>query len=297
MTHYYHCPLCKSDNFKQKLKCNDHFLTKEVFEICECLSCGFIFTQDHPEENQSGKYYESEEYISHTGSGKGLINRLYGIVRTFMLSRKKTLIERTSGIKKGTLLDIGSGSGFFAATMHRAGWNVSAIEINEKARKGSEEKFGIKAYDPGDLSKLSSGSFDVITLWHVLEHFHDPFRYSSEILRLLKPGGVCIAALPNSSSHDAVFYKSHWAAYDVPRHLWHFSPATFKFFAEKSGFSYEKMIPLPLDVFYISSLSEKYKGGALWEIKGMIMGKWFLFLSFFDNRYSSLIYILRKPLS
>jgi ubiquinone/menaquinone biosynthesis C-methylase UbiE len=179
--------------------------------------------------------------------------------------------------------------------MKKAGWTVTGIEINEKARNFSSGHFGIEATGPENLTTLQTASFDCITLWHVLEHFHDPFKYAAEINRLLKPEGICIIALPNSASYDATHYGSFWAAFDVPRHLWHFNPDTFMLFVEKTGFNLYKIMSLPLDVFYISALSEKYKGSGLSFIKGMVKAKWFTLKSFFNKeKSSSLIYILKK---
>jgi ubiquinone/menaquinone biosynthesis C-methylase UbiE len=178
--------------------------------------------------------------------------------------------------------------------MKKAGWNGSGIEINSKAREFSASKFGLEIIPPEQMSTLPAASFECITLWHVLEHFHDPFRYASVIHRLLKPGGICVVALPNCSSFDSIHYRFSWAAYDVPRHLWHFTPATFKYFAAKTGFKLVKTIALPLDVFYISALSEKYKGSRMHFLKGIIKALWFSILCLFRNeKNSSLIYILR----
>jgi ubiquinone/menaquinone biosynthesis C-methylase UbiE len=143
---------------------------------------------------------------------------------------------------------------------------------------------------------LANESFDCITLWHVLEHFHDPFNYISEISRLLKPGAVCIVALPNCNSYDAKYYDRFWAAWDVPRHLWHFQPSTFRIFSEKTGFNLENLKILPLDVFYISLLSERYKGSALPFLTGISKAMIFSCLSVFNKEMtSSLVYIMRKP--
>jgi ubiquinone/menaquinone biosynthesis C-methylase UbiE len=212
-----------------------------------------------------------------------------------MLRKKKELIRKITGFKQGTILDIGSGTGHFAGIMKKVGWLAKGIEVNEKARKFSISHFGLEIGTPDKISSFEANSFDCITLWHVLEHFHDPFKYISEIYRLLKPGAVCVIALPNCSSYDAEHYKRFWAAWDVPRHLWHFNPVTFRLFSEKAGFCLEKLRSLPLDVFYISMLSEKYKGSGLSFIKGMVIAGWFAFLSFFNKKKSSsIIYILRK---
>jgi ubiquinone/menaquinone biosynthesis C-methylase UbiE len=295
MVHHDVCPLCSSEKIALHLSCNDHFISRKDFAIFNCSDCGFLFTQDYPEETEIGQYYESGNYISHSNTSEGFSNKLYRVARVIMLRRKKRLIGKITHLNRGTILDIGSGTGYFASTMKRAGWQTRGIEINEKARSFSITNFELEVDPPERITAYESNSFDCITLWHVLEHFHDPFRYISEIYRLLKPGGVCIVALPNSSSLDAKSYKQFWAAWDVPRHLWHFQPVTFRIFAEKSGFILENLKILPLDVFYISLLSERYKGSGMVFFKAMSKASFFSFMSVFNrNRSSSVIYILRK---
>lgn len=295
MVHHGTCPLCSSAEPEKRFTCSDHFVSGETFPVAECRVCGFTFTQDHPGEGEAGRYYESEEYISHSDTSEGLINRLYRLARNFMLRRKCNLVKEVTGLRAGNILDVGSGTGYFANAMKQDGWHAEGIEINEKARNFSSREFGLIVHHPDNISKLEPGSYDCITLWHVLEHFHDPDGYMKEISRLLKPGGRCIIALPNRSSYDASFYGRFWAAWDVPRHLWHFSPATFRKYCEKSMFELINIRPLPLDVFYVSMLSEKYRGAKLHFIKGMIVGNWFWIKSLFNKeRSSSLIYILRK---
>ena len=294
MVHHGTCQLCNSEEIFHYLRCRDHFLSREDFDLDKCSSCGFIFTQDHPDEENSGKYYESDEYASHSDS-KGISGILYSVSRKIMLRKKLRLIKKVTGLNTGKLLDIGSGSGHFLAGMKNAGWDTAGIEINEKARNRSASKFGVKVLDPHMISTLGQESYDCITLWHVLEHFHDPFAFANEIKRLLKPGGVCVAALPNCSSYDALHYRAYWAAYDVPRHLWHFNSDTFRKFSAKAGLKPIEIHSLPLDVFYISMLSEKYKGTKMYFIEGILKSLWFSLITLSDkNRSSSLIYILSK---
>lgn len=294
--HHKTCPLCESDQIFLHLSCTDHFLSKEVFNLNRCGDCGFVFTQDYPDENEAGRYYESEDYISHSDTSKGLSNKLYRIVRSLMLQRKSALVRKITGLKKGTLLDIGTGTGHFAAAMKKAGWQVNGIEINEKAREHSSTRFGLEIISPEQISTLASDSFDCITLWHVLEHFHDPLNYTSEIMRLLKPGGLCLIALPNCNSYDAEYYGKYWAAYDVPRHLWHFSTLSFGLFMKKTGGVAGDIRTLPLDVFYISILSERYKGTKLPFMTGILKGMYFSLLTVINRkRSSSIIYLMRKP--
>lgn len=288
------CPLCSSGKISSYLKCTDHLLSREEFDLFKCTECGFVFTCKYPEEQNIDRYYESDDYISHDDSAKGFLNFIYLQVRTLMLKKKRKIIQKATLLTKGRILDIGCGTGYFAATMKKGGWDVSGIEPNVKASDFAARHFGLDVISPQNISEIPAGIFDCITLWHVLEHFHDPFSYASVIKRLLKPDGVCICALPNSGSFDATHYGEYWAAYDVPRHLWHFTPETFSLFAEKTGFHIAGTRPLPLDVFYVSILSEKNKGTKFHFLTGMIKGTLFAFQALFDkSKSSSLIYFLR----
>jgi 2-polyprenyl-3-methyl-5-hydroxy-6-metoxy-1,4-benzoquinol methylase len=297
MVHHNECPLCSSDKISFFLRCRDHLFSKEDFNLFKCSTCDFVFTQDHPGEQDIGKYYESDDYISHDDKAKGFSNRIYLLVRDKMLNKKRKIVERATALKGANLLDIGSGTGYFAGTMKKAGWKVTGIEPNKKASDYGAARFSLEMVRPEQISELPDNSFNCITMWHVLEHFQEPFKYAIEIKRLLKPDGLCIAALPNNNSFDSAYYGILWAAYDVPRHLWHFNPSTFKLFSEKAGFRIVEIINLPLDVFYISILGEKNKGSKLPFIMGLIMGAWFALKSAKrKNKSSSLIYILRKSI-
>jgi len=269
-------------------------VSREEFDLWKCSECGFVFTGQYPDEQNIRIYYESDDYISHDDKAKGFLNNVYLQARGKMLKRKRRMVEKATGSRKGKILDIGCGTGYFAAAMKKGGWDVRGIEPNTKARDFASGRFGLDVKSPEQISGLPSGSCDCITMWHVLEHFHDPFGYALEIKRLLKPGGLCLCALPNCSSFDAKHYHGSWAAYDVPRHLWHFTPDTFRVFAEMTCFRITEIRSLPLDVFYISILSERNKGSHLPFIKGILNGSFFAFRSIFDkNKSSSLIYLLR----
>jgi 2-polyprenyl-3-methyl-5-hydroxy-6-metoxy-1,4-benzoquinol methylase len=295
MVHHDHCPLCSSEMITDHFICTDHFISKEKFVIARCITCGFLFTQDYPDENDIYKYYESDAYISHSDTSSGFINKVYHLIRQVMLQRKRKIIKKITGLKQGHILDVGSGTGHFASVMKNSGWSVKGIEISLKARNFSSSTFDLEIIGPEKISELEPDSFDCVTMWHVLEHFHEPCRYISDIFRLLKPGGTCVVALPNCSSTDAKYYREIWAAFDVPRHLWHFDPATFSEFARKSGLTIDRQLVLPFDVFYISVLSEKYNGSNWPFISGVTRAIWFSVLSvFFRKRSSSVIYILKK---
>jgi 2-polyprenyl-3-methyl-5-hydroxy-6-metoxy-1,4-benzoquinol methylase len=289
---YNNCPLCGSLKISPFLKAKDHLLSNESFDIYQCQSCSFRFTRDVPPPKEIGKYYQSQDYISHSDTRKGLMNQLYHFGRTMMLKKKYRMVRKVSKGKK--LLDIGSGTGYFPAFMKEKGYIVAGVETDPKARAFAEKEFGITVYSPEDfLNKKIEDKFDVITLWHVLEHLADFNLYIDRILEHLSSGGSLVIALPNCSSLDARFYKELWAGYDVPRHLWHFTPSTFKKLAENHGLKIKKMKRLILDPFYNSMLSEKYRGSRFFILSGFVIGELAYIESVFNlKKSSSVVYIL-----
>lgn len=288
------CPLCGSDALESAMECKDYYASGETYVLEKCSKCGFLFTQNVPDETEIGRYYETPAYISHSDTRKGLTNSLYHIVRKYMLKRKRLLVEKISGRTNGNLLDYGTGTGYFAQTMKEAGWHVTAIEKNEQARKTALDNFGLQVDSEQTFSQLQSGTFHVITLWHVLEHLQNLNEMWEQLRRLLTSDGHLVVAVPNCQSSDAGYYGNMWAAYDVPRHLWHFSPETMRQFAEKHGFRLIRTLPMPFDAFYVSILSEKYRQTALPFIKGMCSGlRAWLRACRQPDKSSSLIYVFR----
>lgn len=299
------CPVCNSEKFKPFLSCEDYTVSHETFQIVECAGCGFHFTNPRPTESEIGKYYQSEEYISHSGTKKGIVNRAYHIVRNYTLAKKLQLILRLNGNKKPAtvnLLDYGCGTGEFLNTCKKAGFQISGIEPDDKARSFAVEKYGLNVTSPASINSFKSNFFDMVTLWHVLEHIHRLKEFLAELKRIMKGRGVAIIAVPNLTSLDAKIYKEFWAAYDVPRHLYHFSPKDIRQLFSEFGFDLEYVKPMVFDAFYVSMLSEKYKkaknvnnenSGNL--ISAFLKGaKSNLLASDSQNTYSSQIYILRK---
>ena len=289
------CPLCGSTHLKCVMTCTDFYASGERFELHSCEDCGFLFTQGVPVAAEIGKYYETPDYISHTDTRKGATNTVYHYVRSYMLGRKARLVVREAYRMEGRLLDLGTGTGYFADTMARRGWQVEAIEKSAQAREFARRHFGLEVKPESALSEYEADRFDVITLWHVMEHL-EPLNETWETLhRLLTEKGVLIVAVPNCSSYDAQRYGEYWAAYDVPRHLWHFTPATIQQLASRHGFVMAARHPMPFDAFYVSMLSEKYRGCRHSFLKGMYVGTlaWFSALARKD-RSSSMIYVFRK---
>lgn len=259
------CPLCGGTSFKKILDCLDYTVSRETFSIVECPDCSLKFTNPRPDEKEIGRYYESEEYVSHSNSKKGLINTIYHWVRNYSLNQKVSLIngELDQHSKSGDklLLDIGCGTGEFLATAVKNGWIGKGIEPNTKAREQAILNHKLDVTDESGINTLQTGSFNVITMWHVLEHVHRLNERIEELYKLLKPGGKAIIAVPNCVSLDAKIYAENWAAYDVPRHLYHFTPVTIKELFKRHQFNFKHAYPMKFDSFYVSMLTEKNMNG------------------------------------
>jgi 2-polyprenyl-3-methyl-5-hydroxy-6-metoxy-1,4-benzoquinol methylase len=294
-THYTACPACGSEEIKPVLQVKDFTVSKEQFAVWQCSRCALRFTQDAPAPDAVGRYYLSPHYISHTDTRQGIINQLYHAIRKFTLKKKLQLVQKVSGLQKGSLLDVGAGTGAFANSMQEAGWDVMGLEPDETARQNAANKYKLNFQLPDALYKLEAQSFDVVTMWHVLEHVHDLHGYLQNCERILKPNGTLLIAVPNYTSLDAAIYQEYWAAYDVPRHLYHFSPQSMESLLKQHGFAITRYVPMLFDSFYISMLSEQYKTG-----KSNLTSAFFNGLRSNMNalgnaaKYSSVIYVVKK---
>lgn len=288
------CMICQHSGCNHWEEVVDYSVSKESFSLADCPACGFRFTANPPAEENCGPYYDSQDYVSHSDTQKGVLFWVYHRVRSFMLSRKARLIKQLGQSK--SLLDVGCGTGYFAGYMANLGYSVQGVEVDDRARKMASGKFHIPVFHPSHLlDGKMSGQFGFITLWHVMEHLYSPDRYWEEFHRLLAKDGYLIVAVPNHHGYDAKHYGKYWAGYDVPRHLWHFSPKTMQLLAERNNFRIIGMKSMPFDPFYNSLLSEKYKksnsvwlsglliGGVAW-LKGLVNTK----------QASSIIYIFQK---
>lgn len=286
------CPWCGKQSQQTYLKVKDYFLTQEDFELIQCEGCGLLFTVPRPPANEIGKYYESVDYYSHQQNKKGFVPRIYEAVKSRNLKYKTQLA--IGGLPVGRLLDIGCGVGDFLVHVKNAGWEVAGIEPSSQAKSIAQERLGMLPLDPSDTASLSDHSYDVITMWHVLEHVDDLKSQLSELSRLLKPGGRLIIALPNYQSFDCQHYKSYWAGWDVPRHLNHFRPVVIRSIVTSCGIEFVDIQKLKWDAYYISYLSEKYLRHSL----PLLRGVWWGFLSnakaHRSGLYSSLVYRFTK---
>ncbi len=289
------CPVCDNNSFQPFLTCTDHFVSQETFRLKSCNICGFKITEDIPEESNIGGYYQSEEYISHSNTRQGIVNRMYHLVRNYMLARKRKLVQRITKGKTGLILDIGTGTGFFLNEMKKHGWEITGIEKSEEARNFAKSEFDLDIKPVEESVHLEDSGYDVITLWHVLEHIHSLEESMEKYMRLLKRKGKLVIAVPNHASYDAEHYKEFWAAYDVPRHIWHFSPQQMIRFGKKKGFEFKSLHTMPFDSFYVSLLSEKYKNSSMPFVKGIFHGKISWLNSLLDKKKcSSVIYVFEK---
>lgn len=289
------CPICNCEQFVYVATCTDCFTTLEKFDIIECKKCKLKITKDAPNSESIGRYYQSNSYISHSNNNKGLINRLYHKVRTYMLRKKVRLIHSHSQLKNGKALDFGAGIGLFVQEMVKSGWSCIGIEKSQEAREYAKTLNNTNLQENSYWSSIEDDSLDVITMWHVLEHIEELDTLWQNINLKLKEKGLLVIAIPNVESFDAIHYKGSWAAYDVPRHLWHFSEATFKKLVSKYNFKVDKVKRMPFDGFYISMMSEKNNGSKLSLFKGFAWGVLGYIQSLFNtNKSSSLIYFLTK---
>jgi 2-polyprenyl-3-methyl-5-hydroxy-6-metoxy-1,4-benzoquinol methylase len=284
------CPICSSTEFSPFLICKDYTVSRESFQIQECEDCGFLLTSPRPSLDTLGDYYKSNDYISHSDTQKGLINWVYHRVRKIALKNKLKLVQKYTQTK-GSLLDNGCGTGAFLSTCLQAGWQADGIEPDADARDIAEKATQKSIFST--LDEVKNKKYDAITMWHVLEHIPDLNETIEKLKNLLTERGVLIVAVPNPESDDALYFKEHWAAYDVPRHLWHFKKKDIERLFKKHSCNMKAICPMPFDAYYISLLSTRYKTGKTQYIKALWRG----FIS--NNKAgstntSSLIYVIEK---
>lgn len=277
-------------NKKHFLTVKDYSVSQETFDLYYDETLDMLITHPQPSLENLGKYYESEDYISHTDNKRSLFEKLYHFIKGIALKNKLNLINSQQS-NKGRLLDIGAGTGDFLLVAKNDGWQTIGVEPSDRA-KGIARSKGISFVE--ETSELESHSFDVISMWHVLEHVPDLDKQIKELKRLLKPSGTLIVAVPNFKSFDAQHYGKFWAAFDVPIHFWHFSKTAIQLLFEKEEMKLEKVLPMKFDSFYVSLLSEKYKSGKMNFISAFFTGLKSNFKAKKNFEYSSHIYILKN---
>ncbi|OXB25510.1 methyltransferase [Flavobacterium tructae] len=277
-------------NKKHFLTVKDHSVSQEIFNLYYDETLDMLITSPQPALENLGRYYESEDYISHTDNKRSLFEKAYHFVKSIALKNKLNLINGEQS-QKGRILDIGAGTGDFLLTAKNDGWETVGVEPSERAKNIAIEK-GISFVN--GIDALENNSFDVITMWHVLEHVPNLELQIQELKRLLKPTGTLIVAVPNFKSFDAKYYNEFWAAYDVPIHFWHFSKKAIQSLFGKVDMKLEKVLPMKFDSFYVSLLSEKYKTGKMNFIKAFFIGLRSNLKASGTKEYSSHIYVLKN---
>ena len=290
------CPVCANSGFSLFLETRDYFLTGESFSIQQCDACGFKFVNPRPDENVIGRYYQSDEYISHDARRSSIFSHIYKLARIFSIRTKYKIV--TEYLHSGRILDVGCGTGEFPAYCKKKGFEVAGVEPNEKARSFAQRVNKIPVTGKIPEIEAGPGAYHCITMWHVLEHLHDLNETLERVRGLLAPQGVFIVAVPNCKSWDAQKYDKYWAAYDVPRHLYHFTETTLNILVRNHGFEIIQTIPQKLDAYYVSMLSEKYLSGRNKYLKAMVYGLWSNFQAGRKgNGHSSQIFVLSLKMS
>lgn len=282
------CPVCGNTKFTNFLICSDHSVSKESFALVQCSNCSTILTNPRPSAKYLSKYYEDDQYISHSNKANTPINFLYKAVRLYTIRKKIKLISKLVP-NKGKLLDYGSGTGHFLKATKSNNWESTGVEPDASARRFAIDKLNLSVEQEIPDQK---GHYDIITAWHVLEHVSEFEKTVKKLKKILKPDGYLILALPNYESYDANHYQEYWAAYDVPRHLYHFSQNSMKHFAKRFRLKLIDQKPMHFDSYYVSMLSEKYKGGRL--LNGILLGYQSNKSAKKDSNFSSIIYIFQK---
>lgn len=292
-----HCPICESTERSPYLQVKDHTVSQADFTIVACGKCGFLYTNPRPPADAIGAFYESSNYISHHDEAKDLMSTLYNKVRDFTTQQKLRLLERAVG-QKGQLLDVGSGAGYFLAQAKAAGWEVAGTEPNAQARIVGRGRGGEDIYETIENSFFANKKYDAITMWHVLEHVHRLNETMAWLHAHLEVEGKLFIAVPNPESADAKAFKKDWAAYDVPRHLYHFTKKAMRQLAEKHGFEVQEVLPMWFDAYYVGMLSTRYAQGQTDMLKSVWQGSISNWQSWKDAsgdpNTSSLIYVLGK---
>jgi 2-polyprenyl-3-methyl-5-hydroxy-6-metoxy-1,4-benzoquinol methylase len=290
------CPVCNHSNPQIVIESQDFSLTQISFSILHCAQCTVRFTSPLPSQDEIVQYYKFNEYISHTDVKEGWMNRLYHFIRTKTLSQKTNWIQSLFTGHKGHLLDIGAGTGAFVHAMHQKSWKVTGLEPDADTRDRAYENYKLHLQSTDSIFDLPENEYEVITMWHVLEHVHSLKPYLHQCFKSLKQNGRLIIAVPNYTSFDAKYYKKYWAAYDLPRHLYHFSPKSMTRLLNEIGFELVSLKPMWYDSFYVSLLSEKYKksgklGMVIAGLIGLISN---LFAMKDASKASSIIYEFKK---
>jgi len=288
------CFICEATEHEEVFKGPYFRGDHQLFSVKRCKNCGFWFTSPRPQAGpELTKYYETEDYVSHTEQSKTLTDKLYMLVRKWALTNKLAIINREQK-NKGALLDYGAGTGAFLEVAQKDGWITTGVEPSNLARQQAERK-NVSLFSPDNPKSFAKNNhYSAITLWHVLEHLPDLNQSLQNFHNWLKPGGTLVIAVPNHESFDAKKYKENWAALDLPLHLYHFSKSDIRALAQKHYFEVRRIKNMPFDAFYVSMLSQ-----GILKKPSLLRAFWIGLKSNWqglqNQNMSSLIYVLKKP--
>jgi len=290
------CPICGHSEFEKVYDLDDYKITQETFSLEKCPECTLIFTVDPPLGENIGRYYESDDYLEHSNRKNDLFSKMYSWGRDLMFGYKYGIIKKLG--PKGKILDIGAGSGYYLNFMSKKGYEVQGIEMSERARNHAKSEHGLHIH-PDEMfhNRDFKQKFDMISLWHVMEHLYDLNKVMKRFDELLNPNGSLVIALPNYNALEVQTYKKYWNGWDVPRHLWHFSPQSIRKLVGNHGFEITSMHTMPLDPLFNTLLTNKYrKGNPLVNVLRMgTVGVASLIQGFFNvEKASSIIYIIKR---
>lgn len=287
------CPLCQGKTFEKWLLSKDFAISQEEFHIVSCKQCAFKFLNPRPSQKEIGRYYDSQRYLSHQSEKKDLVAQLYDWVKNHItLPQKYRWIKKYSSKEVGSLLDVGCGNGSFLRYMQNKGWQCSGIEPHTPALQFVQDKSHI--YPSFNEIEKKNIKFDVITLWHVLEHVHELDFYMNKLYELISEKGKIFIAVPNPASYDSQYYKEFWAAWDPPRHLYHFTAYHMHNLCWKHGLRIQTSIGMPFDAYYIALLSSEYKYGRKKWLSAFLQASISNWKALRNKQYSSLLYIIDK---
>ncbi len=286
-----HCPHCDSAKTLLVLKSKDYFLTQELFQIYKCTSCKISFTDPIPDNKIITKYYQSDSYVSH-GQSRSILDSVYVLARKYTLNWKVKILK--SLISQGTVLDFGCGTGDFLKICKDSGFQIQGIEPAAKAREQAEYKTKTKIHE--NISELKGDKYGIITLWHVLEHVHNLKTTLLTLKDKLSTDGKILIAVPNHLSYDAKYFKEYWAAYDLPRHIWHFNYESMSSLLDEAGLVIVKTVAMKLDAYYISLLSNKYQNRNTFFkiVNSIVVGLTSNIKAKQNDNYSSVLFIVKR---
>jgi len=282
------CPSCKHSIFDNLHIAKDHLVSGESFAIVQCQMCHLLFTNPRPSDSRLPHYYESDDYVSHKDNKNSLLDFVYRVVRQVTLRQKLKSIKKYH--TSGSLLDFGAGTGAF---LQKAGADFDVIGVEPSSNAVDHAPVSIKTRIYENLSSYKSEQkFDVVTMWHVLEHLPNLGASFREIKDRLSKKGHLFIAVPNPNSWDSNYYGTHWAGYDVPRHLYHFSKKAMDTFLKPYGLRILETKPMTFDAYYVSMLSERHLNNPYSFMRGLYIGYRSNKSAHTSRQYSSLLYVI-----